>query len=221
MTIQTIQEYDKIILIRKGEKMSKENNKQQMTAAQRLLRLEDAVSTLDQVIYNQAQQFAAMREALALLNEKVSAMVTLLSMGQTVSDSSIDQVVEQKRIEEMKKKVEDLIKNGSLEKAEEVTKKSFVVVREINSETGAVINPRLQFVVNILNEESLQKLLGKKAGESVKFVEENPAVIEIEEIYNIITKESETEKNNQNSETEVSKKEEDKKVEQAQEQPKV
>jgi hypothetical protein len=201
--------------------MSKENNKQQMTAAQRLLRLEDAVSTLDQVIYNQAQQFAAMREALALLNEKVSAMVTLLSMGQMVSDSSIDQVVEQKRIEEMKKKVEDLIKNGSLEKAEEVTKKSFVVVREINSETGAVINPRLQFVVNILNEESLQKLLGKKAGESVKFVEENPAVIEIEEIYNIITKESETEKNNQNSETEVSKKEEDKKVEQAQEQPKV
>jgi len=198
--------------------MSKENNKQQMTAAQRLLRLEDAVSTLDQVIYNQAQQFAAMREALTLLNEKVSAMVTLLSMGQLVNDSSIDQVVEQKRIEEMKKKVEDLIKNGSLEKAEEVTKKSFVVVREINSETGAVINPRLQFVVNILNEESLQKVLGKKAGDSVKFVEENPAVIEIEEIYNIVTKEAETGTNTQNSETNSS---EEKKVEQAQEQAQV
>jgi Mg2+ and Co2+ transporter CorA len=198
--------------------MSKENNKQQMTAAQRLLRLEDAVSTLDQIIYNQAQQFAAMREAITLLNEKVNAMVTLLSMGQLVNDSSIDKVVEQKRIEEMKKKVEDLLKNNSLEKAEEVTKKSFVVVREMNSETGAVINPRLQFVVNILNEESLQKILGKKAGESVKFVEENPAVIEIEEIYNIVTKDAEIEKDSQASESNSL---EDKKVEQAQEQAQV
>jgi hypothetical protein len=120
----------------------------------------------------------------------------------------------------MKKKVEDLLKNGSLEKAEEVTKKSFVVVREMNSETGAVINPRLQFVVNILNEESLQKLLGKKAGDSVKFVEENPAVIEIEEIYNIITKEAEAETNTQTSEANSLEKEE-KKVEQAQEQAQV
>jgi Mg2+ and Co2+ transporter CorA len=198
--------------------MSKENNKQQMTAAQRLLRLEDAVSALDQIIYNQAQQFAAMREAITLLNEKVNAMVTLLSMGQLVNDSSIDKVVEQKRIEEMKKKVEDLLKNNSLEKAEEVTKKSFVVVREMNSETGAVINPRLQFVVNILNEESLQKILGKKAGESVKFVEENPAVIEIEEIYNIVTKDAEIEKDSQASESNSL---EDKKVEQAQEQAQV
>jgi hypothetical protein len=140
------------------------------------------------------------RDALTLLNEKVNAMVTLLSLGQEVNDSNLDKVVEQKRVEEMKKKVSELLESGSLKKAEEVSKKSFLVVREINTETGAVINPRLQFVVSILNEESLGKLLGKKAGDSVKFVEDNPASIEIEEIYDVVMKDEKNETVQQSAE---------------------
>jgi hypothetical protein len=181
--------------------MSKGNDNKQMTAAQRLLGLEQSVGALDQTLYNQAQQLSMVRDALTLLNEKVNAMVTLMSLNQPVNDSAIDQVIEQKRIEDMKKKVEDLVKSGSLEKAEEVSKKSFLVVREMNSETGAVINPRLQFAVSILNQESLEKLLGKKAGDSVKFVENNPAVIEIEEVYNVVIKDVEMVANQSPEET--------------------
>jgi hypothetical protein len=167
-------------------KMSKENERQQLTAAQRLIGLEQSVATLDQALYNQTKQLSMMRDALSLLHEKVNAMILLMSLGHTVTDEAIDQVIEQKRIEDMKKKVEDLLAAGSLEKAEEVSKKSFLVVREMNSETGTVINPRLQFAVSILNQESIQKLIGKKVGDSIKFVEDNPAVIEIEEIYNVV-----------------------------------
>jgi hypothetical protein len=180
--------------------MSKGNENKQMTAAQRLLRLEEAVSIMDQLAYNQANQLSMVRDALTLLNEKVNAMVTLLSLGQEVNDSNLDKVVEQKRVEEMKKKVSELLESGSLKKAEEVSKKSFLVVREINTETGAVINPRLQFVVSILNEESLGKLLGKKAGDSVKFVEDNPASIEIEEIYDVVMKDEKNETVQQSAE---------------------
>jgi hypothetical protein len=181
--------------------MSKGNDNKQMTAAQRLLGLEQSVGALDQTLYNQAQQLSMVRDALTLLNEKVNAMVTLMSLNQPVNDSTIDQAIEQKRIEDMKKKVENLVKSGSLEKAEEVSKKSFLVVREMNSETGAVINPRLQFAVSILNQESLEKLLGKKAGDSVKFVENNPAVIEIEEVYNVVIKDVEMVANQSSEET--------------------
>jgi hypothetical protein len=180
--------------------MSKGNENKQMTAAQRLLRLEEAVSIMDQLAYNQANQLSMVRDALTLLNEKVNAMVTLLSLGQEVNDSNLDKVVEQKRVEDMKKKVSELLESGSLKKAEEVSKKSFLVVREINTETGAVINPRLQFVVSILNEESLGKLLGKKAGDSVKFVEDNPASIEIEEIYDVVMKDEKNETVQQSAE---------------------
>ncbi len=168
--------------------MSKQNENKQMTAAQRLLGLEQSVSALDQALYNQAQQLSMIRDALSMLNEKVNAMITLSSLGQSFSDAAIDQVIEQKRVEDMKKKVDSLLEAGSLQKAEEVSNKSFLVVREMNGETGNVINPRLQFAVSILNQESLTKLLGKKAGDSVKFAEENPAIVEIEEIYDVVIK---------------------------------
>lgn len=172
--------------------MSKANDKQQLTAAQRLLGLEQSVGALDQALYNQAQQLSMVRDALTLLNDKVNAMITLMSLGQTVSDAAIDQSIEQKRVNDMKKKVDDLVTSGALKKAEEVSNRSFLVVREMNAETGTVINPRLQFAVSILNPESLEKLIGKKAGESIKFVEDNPAVVEIEEIYEVVLKEKET-----------------------------
>jgi hypothetical protein len=196
--------------------MSKGNENKQMTAAQRLLRLEEAVSIMDQLAYNQANQLSMVRDALTLLNEKVNAMVTLLSLGQEVNDSNLDKVVEQKRVEDMKKKVSELLESGSLKKAEEVSKKSFLVVREINTETGAVINPRLQFVVSILNEESLGKLLGKKAGDSVKFVEDNPASIEIEEIYDVVMKDEKNETVQQSAEPLVQESKTEKPQEQVQ-----
>jgi len=190
--------------------MSKEKDKQQLTAGQRLIGLEQSVATLDHALYNQTKQLSMIRDALSLLHEKVNAMITLMSLGHTVTDQAIDQLIEQKRIEDMKKKVEDLVSASSLERAEEVSEKSFLVVREMNGETGTVINPRLQFAVSILNQESIQKLIGKKVGDSVKFVEDNPAIIEIEEIYNVVLQGAEEEKvaeQNENSTTQEQAKE--------------
>ena len=171
------------------QKKQKVEQKPQLTAAQRIERLETAVITLDKAIYQVGRQVATLQDAVTLLNDKVSAMVVALSSGLAVNDDTLNRINLESKISEMKQKISTLVENGTIEKSEEVTNESFLVVREINSSTGEVINPRLQFAVRALPEEDRKKILGKKVGESVAFSSEKPdLVVEIEEIYSILNK---------------------------------
>lgn len=165
--------------------MSKDTTEKTLTAAQRMEVLEKSLATLDQALMNLTRQTQMMQDALGLLNDKVSAMVVALSSGLSVSEESINQINTDMKVTEMKAKVEKLLADGIVAKSDEVTKNSFVVVREIDMETGNVINPRLQFVARVLNDDSLSKVIGKKAGESVKLADDASAAIEIEEVYEI------------------------------------
>lgn len=164
------------------------NTGKTLTAAQRIDAIQDTLGKTDQTIFNLTRQMQLLQDALTLLNDKVAAIVVALSSGQAVTEQAIDEINTDRKVSEMKEKVEKLVSQGVMSKSEAVTKNSFLVVREINTENGKVINPRLQFIARILNQESLDKVLGKKVGDSVKFVDENPAVIEIEEVYEITNK---------------------------------
>lgn len=166
--------------------MSNKEQTQQLTAAQRLMGLEQSFRLLDQAIANLADQLGLLKDGLMMINEKQEAIVTALSSGVQVSNATIDQLIEDKRVSEMKKKVQTLVEENRMTPSDTVTKMSFLAVREMNSETGKVINPRVQFAVGILNDESKEKIMGKKVGDSVKFDENNPATLEIEEIYEIV-----------------------------------
>jgi hypothetical protein len=162
-----------------------EQTKTTLTAAQRLEVLEKSIVTMDQALGGLGRQAQMLQEALTLLNDKVSAMVIALSSGILVNEENLNEINTQQKVADMKSKVEKLLSDGIVTKSEEVTQNSFVVVRELDSESGKVVNPRLQFVARVLDEESLNKMLGKKTGDSVRFTDENPGVIEIEEIYEI------------------------------------
>jgi hypothetical protein len=164
--------------------MSQQPQKQ-LTAAQKIEQLENAVVSLNQTILNLTRQNQMLQEGLSLLNDKVSSMVAAMDAGLKVNDDTINHISQQRKVEDMKKKVENLLDQGVVKKSEEVTKNSFVVIREIDTSNGKVINPRLQFVTRLLNQDSLAKMLGKKAGESVKFTDDGSVVVEIEEVYEI------------------------------------
>lgn len=164
------------------------NNKQPTkTAAQRLDGLEAAMSTLDNAVFNMSRQLQTMNEAVTMLADKLAAITSLLSSGQQVSNETIDAAHSALKIAEMKGKVDALLQEGSVTKAEEITENSFIVVRELDLSSGSaeVLNPRLQFVARAVGSENLSKLLGKKAGDQVAFTENVNSVVEIEEIYEI------------------------------------
>jgi len=173
-------------------KVKNTNENKTLTAAQKIEGLEKAFGSVDQTIFNLTRQVHSLQDALILLNDKVTAMVVALTNGSTVTEELLDQINKQLKVTEMKEKVNNLLNEGTLVKSEEVTKNSFLVVREIDVENGKVINPRLQFIARVLNEESLNLVLGKKAGDSIKFSENGSVVIEIEEIYEIQNKQVET-----------------------------
>lgn len=165
--------------------------KKELTASQRLMGLEQSVRLLDQALANMANQMEVLRNGMLLINDKQTAIVTALSTGQAVNNQSLDTIVEQQKVEDMKTKIAGLVANNQLKASTDpVDDMSFVVVREINKESGEVVNPRLQFPIRTLNKESMEKIVGKKAGDSVSFVDGNPAIVEIEEVYTIVLEET-------------------------------
>lgn len=165
--------------------MSNKEQAPQLTAAQRLMGLEQSFRLLDQAIGNLANQVGLVKDGLMMMNEKQEAIIAALSTGVQVTNETIDQIIENKRVSDMKEKVQNLVSQNRMSPSDAVTKMSFLAVREINTETGEVINPRVQFAVGILNDESKEKIIGKKVGDSVKLDDNNPASLEIEEIYEI------------------------------------
>lgn len=156
-----------------------------LTASQRLEGLEQALPVIDQAVYNLMRQVQSIQDALTLLNDKVSAVVTALSNNLPVNDSTIDQISMDQKVKEMKTKVEGLLSENLITKSEEVTKNSFVVVRELEESSSKVLNPRLQFVARMLDDDTLKKILTKKVGDSLKLSDESLSIVEIEEIYEI------------------------------------
>jgi hypothetical protein len=160
------------------------NQADKRTAAQRIDDMERGLMALYQTADNMARDLMTIKEAIKLLGNKLDAVVKASNRGEQLNDEVISKIMVENNIEELKEKVQNLVNQGILQAAEEVSANSFVVGREVD-ENGQVQNPRMQFVVSALAENVKAKFPGAKAGQTLE-LEEGKWKFEILEVYNLV-----------------------------------
>jgi len=157
-----------------------------LTAAQRLEGLEQAVISLDNALRNTVNTQEMLHQAIKILGNKIDAVVKVERAGGDLTDEAISDMMVQNNVQELKQKVSDMVNSGLLVLTEEAKENSFVAGREIDPETKKVQNPRIQIALSALKQEARNLVLGKKAGDTVDFGKDKLS-IELEEVYDIVT----------------------------------
>jgi FKBP-type peptidyl-prolyl cis-trans isomerase (trigger factor) len=169
--------------MRPEEKLQKSKEKlenlseQSMATARR-------VGEMELILYNIARENEILKDALQLLHEKLDAVITLQNKELPLSDDNINEAVVQMKVNSLKERVDEMLKQGAIKTTDTVGEDSLIVSRELSKE-GKVENPRLQFLVGRLIDELKSKFVGKKVGDLVQG-EENKLDIEIMEIYDLV-----------------------------------
>lgn len=145
------------------------------------------VGEMELIVYNLSRENEIMKEALSLLNEKQTAIVSLNNEGKSLSDDNINEKIVSMKELALKNVVDARLESGDIISTDSIGENSLVISRELTEE-GKVENPRLQFIVGRLVPELKGKFVGLKAGDLVKG-EEGKLDIEIMEIYNFVEKE--------------------------------
>ena len=163
-----------------------ETKKPHLTATQRLEGLESAVMTLDAALANLTQTVGTIKQAIKLLSSKVDAVVVAGERKLDLSNSTVESLMIEENVRDLKSRVEGMTASGIVKPAATVGSNGFVVGRELNRESRAVANPRIQFAMRSLSSEAMKsQLLGLAPGALVDFGgEEN--LLEIEEVYEIV-----------------------------------
>lgn len=156
------------------------------TASQRIDDMERGLMALYQTADNMARDLMTIKEAIKLLGNKLDSVVKVSASGQPMNDETIAKIMVENNVEELRQKVQNLVDSGALVAAEAISANSFVVGREVDSESGAVQNPRLQFVVSALQPEIKDKFPGAKVGEKIA-LQEGKWSFEVLEVYDIQT----------------------------------
>jgi FKBP-type peptidyl-prolyl cis-trans isomerase (trigger factor) len=171
--------------MRPEEKLQKSKEKlenlseQSMATARR-------VGEMELILYNIARENEILKDALQLLHEKLDAVITLQNRGLPLIDSNINEAVVEMKVNSLKERVDEMLKQGAIKTTDTVGEDSLIVSRELSKE-GKVENPRLQFLVGRLIDELKSKFVGKKVGDLVQG-EENKLDIEIMEVYDLVPK---------------------------------
>jgi len=143
---------------------------------------------MELIQYSVSRESELLRNAVSLLNEKLSAVIDLSNNKSDLSDENIDKIIIAKKIQALENIVTEQLELGAIVKSEEVIETSFVVGREIDKD-GVVKNPRIQFMVNKITGDIKESIMGMKIGELLKTEKEDNLNVEITEIYNIVQKE--------------------------------
>ena len=159
------------------------NQQDKRTASQRIDDLERGLMGIYQTADNMARDLMLAKDAIKLLGNKVQSIVQLLASGSAVNDDALSKQMIDNNIAELKEKVTNLVSQGILVPAVEVTDTSFIVGREINDQ-GEVVNPRLQFALNALGEELKSKIKAAKIGDTVT-LQEGKLKFDLLEVYSI------------------------------------
>lgn len=162
-----------------------EQNKGTRNASQRIEDLERAMVSLYQTADNMARDLMTVKDAVKILHNKVSAIVTAYTRDKTFSEESVTAVMIDSNVEELKSKLNTLIEQGILVAEEVVTDASFVVGRELD-DNNVVVNPRLQFTMAGVQETVRGKLVGAMSGD-ILLLEEGKLKFEVLETYQIQT----------------------------------
>jgi hypothetical protein len=145
-----------------------------LSALERIQNLEQAVQSLFQLSDSLIKDYTALKNALQLLNNKVGAITKASVAGEELNDEVLDRIMIESNIEDLTKKVADLVERGTLVPETEVSDNAFVVGKELeygDKEDGSdakVLNPRLQFAIKAIKSEMQDTIRGTKIGTTVK-----------------------------------------------------
>lgn len=153
------------------------------SAAQKIADLENAIMALYGVADSLAKENATIKTALKLLDNKVSALVKASGRGLAINDETLEQLMVENNVEDLKSRVTKMVQDGVVVAEESVSPNSFLVASE-HDETGKVISPRIQFALKAIKEEYQTKLVGTKVGDTV-LLEEGKLSVKVLESYKI------------------------------------
>ena len=179
--------------------MANEQKAPKRTASQRIEDLERGVMSFYQTLDNMARDLQTIKDAIKLLGNKLDSVVKASANGEKITDEVISRIMIENNVEELKRKVTDLVTQGILAASDEVKANSFVVGREL-SDDGKVQNPRMQFVVSALHPDVKDKFPGAKVGQTLN-LQEGKWKFEVLESYDIVTPKQEAPEATQASES--------------------
>lgn len=169
-------------------------NKDNRTATQRIEDLEKMAVLLYQsnselvAAVQNFQRIAGdmglIKDALKLLNRKAEAIVQAATSTAGITAKNVSDLVINMNVEDLKAQVQGYLASGQIEPAESVTQTSFVVCEESNSD-GLVVNPRIQFRTDTVEEKIQKAIQGAKVGDTVSFGEGNFSA-KVLEVYNLV-----------------------------------
>jgi len=137
------------------------------SASARLADLEAGLSELFTTMGEMIKDLTLFKEALKLLDNKVSSIIQASSTGEIINDEVINKIMEQNGIDALAQKVKGLVERGFLAVDTVVGENAFVVCKETDAE-GNVLNPRIQFALKSLKSTDVQaKFRGAAVGSTV------------------------------------------------------
>jgi len=141
------------------------------SATERLTNLENAAQSLFQLNDNLIKDVMDLKRTIKLLDNKVSALAKASLADEKPTDEVLNRFMIENNVDDLVRKVNELVERGMLVKEEQVTDNAFVVGQELDGE-DKVLNVRLQFALKALKPEMQEKLLGVKAGDTL-LIQEN------------------------------------------------
>lgn len=158
-------------------------SKDKRNPSQKIEDLERAVIGLYETMNNIARDLNIVKEGLKLLGQKSNAMIRVMTKGLSVNADTVSDEMTLITIEDMQGIVANLIAQGVLSPATEITENSFVVGRDLLSTDQTVVaNPRLQFAMAGVPADIRPKLVGSKVGDILQ-ITEGKDFLEILEVY--------------------------------------
>lgn len=164
--------------------MANEQQTDKRTASQKIEDMERGLMAIYQTADNMARDMMLIKDALKLLGNKVDSIVKASVSGQPINDEVLSKIMVQNNVDELKKKVDNLIAQGILVPETTITEDSFIVGQDINAQ-GELASPRLQFVLSVTGTKEFQaKFLGAQVGQTLE-IEEGKNKFMITESYAI------------------------------------
>ncbi len=153
-----------------------------LSASKRIEMLEQNMVVIHQTMYMLNDKIGKLEAQNVAFAKRLTSVVSTAQLTEEAVTAGVVAI----NVRELEEVVSALKENGNLVDTDVIGDQSFLVVRELNSESVEV-NPRRQFLVSNENigEDIKKQLLGKKVGDIVT-PDEDKLKIEILEIYDVI-----------------------------------
>ena len=149
----------------------------------RVEKLESQLELLSQGMLGISHTLENQRLAILSLSQKIEAMVYLAERNEKLDEERIQKRIVEANIEGMKTELEKAKADGHLVDAKVIGTESFVVIRELDKDSGKVVQDRTQIAIKNLPQEISSDFIGKKVGDKI---EKDTVIIEITELYDLV-----------------------------------